>query len=146
MIKIKVAKLKNMLFYLIITRFWYYIAGMRNTIKNHNDFLMADDDPTARSAFFIIRAKPAKDINDPRFGLVVTKRTFKFAVQRNLAKRKLRDWIRATGDKMLDSMDYVFIARRTILDAARDDGRAAMARALNYLAREYGKHDKKSAK
>ena len=119
---------------------------MRNTIKNHNDFLMADNAPTARSAFFIIRAKPAKDINDPRFGLVVTKRTFKFAVQRNLAKRKLRDWIRATGDKMLESMDYVFIARRAILDAARDDGRAAMARALNYLAREYGKHDTKSAK
>ena len=30
-------------------------------------------------------------------------------------------------------MDYVFIARRPILDATREDGRAAMARALAYL-------------
>ncbi len=116
---------------------------MRNTIKNHNDFLVPDENPTARSAFFIIRAKTAKFPDDPRFGLVATKKTFRFAVQRNLAKRKLRDWIRFASDDMAPDMDYVFIARRAILDATRDDGRAAMTRALRYLAHENAKNGKK---
>lgn len=116
---------------------------MRNTIKNHNDFLVPDENPMARSAFFIIRAKTAKFPDDPRFGLVATKKTFRFAVQRNLAKRKLRDWIRFAGDDMAPDMDYVFIARRAILDATRDDGRAAMTRALRYLAHENAKNGKK---
>lgn len=116
---------------------------MRNTIKNHNDFLMTDENLTARSAFFIIRTKPAKFPDDPRFGLVATKKTFRFAVQRNLAKRKLRDWIRFNDALQLADLDYVYIARRSILTAERDDGRAAMARALRYLAHEHAKNGKK---
>lgn len=117
---------------------------MRNTIKNHNDFLMADGDPTARSAFFIIRAKDAKFSDDPRYGLVVTKKTFKFAVDRNRAKRLLRDWIYANEGLLVREMDYIFIARRAILNATRDDGRLAMKKALRYMAREYKSAHKKS--
>ena len=46
---------------------------IRDTIKNHSDFAAGDNDPTARSAFFLVRAKPAKYPDDARFGLIVTK-------------------------------------------------------------------------
>ena len=49
----------------------------RNTIKNHADFALGDNDPTARCAFFLVRAKPAKFPDDPRFGMIVTKKSFK---------------------------------------------------------------------
>ena len=106
---------------------------MRDTIKKHSDFLMTDENPTARSAFFFIRMKPCVVPNNPRYGLTATKRTFKFAVHRNRAKRLLRDWVRFNEKRLRSDMDYVFIARKPILDASREDGRAAMARALTYL-------------
>ena len=116
---------------------------MRDTIKNHKDFLMTDENPVAKSAFFYIRMKPAVIPNNARYGLVATKKTFKFAVHRNLAKRKLRDWVRFTEKHLRPDMDYVFIARKPILEATREDGRAAMARALVYLKRNpKSKNDK----
>ncbi len=114
------------------------IPGMRNTIKNHDDFIMTDENPKALSPFFVVRAKPAKFPNDPRVGFTATKKTFRHAVDRNLAKRKMRDWVRAQESRLLPNMDYVFIARHAIGDASRDDGRAAMARALHYIARTAG--------
>ncbi len=105
---------------------------------------MGENDPVARSPYFLVRAKPAKFADDPRFGLIVTKKTFRHAVDRNRAKRLLRDWI-AHNDKMLSAnMDYVFIARRAILDATRSDGRAALGRALNYMRREIRAMSEKS--
>lgn len=112
---------------------------MRNTIKNHIDFLMTDEDPTARSAYFLIRAKSAKCPDDARYGLIVTKKTFKLAVDRNRAKRLLRDWIAFNEKHMLANMDYVFIARRAILTATRAEGRTAMRKALHYIGKQYGK-------
>ncbi|MBQ8294700.1 MAG: ribonuclease P protein component [Alphaproteobacteria bacterium] len=106
---------------------------MRDTIKAHKDFLMADGDPSARSAFFLIRAKTARFADNPRYGLTVTKRTFRHAVDRNRAKRLLRDWVRFNEKLLRPDLDYVFIARRAILDATRTDGRVAMKKALNYL-------------
>ena len=115
---------------------------MRDTIKNHKDFLMTDENPMARSEFFYVRMKPCAKADDARYGLVATKRTFKFAVQRNRAKRLLRDWVRFNEAALLPDMDYVFVARRAILDATRDDGRAAMARALAYLKKTSNKNAK----
>ena len=94
---------------------------------------MTDENPTAKSAFFIIRMKPCVIQNSARYGVVATKKTFKLAVERNRAKRLLRDWVRFNEDRLRGDMDYVFIARHPILDATRDDGRATMARALTYL-------------
>ena len=108
---------------------------MRDTIKNHKDFFMTDENPTARSLFFYVRMKPCVIPNCPRYGLTATKKTFKFAVERNRAKRLLRDWVRFNEKHLRDDMDYVFIARHHILDASRDEGRRAMARALVYLKR-----------
>lgn len=116
---------------------------MRNTIKKHSDFIVSPDDLSACSSYFIIRAKYAKFPNDARYGLVVTKRTFKHAVDRNRAKRLLRDWIRFHADMMLPSKDYVFIARAPILRATRDDGRIAMRKALHWIKKTYRNESEK---
>ena len=110
---------------------------MRDTIKKHEDFARTPDDLSGMSAFFIARAKPAKYPDDARYGLVVTKKTFKHAVDRNRAKRLLRDWIAYNEKYMLANMDYVFIARHKILDATRNDGRDAMRKALHWISKSY---------
>ena len=108
----------------------------RDTIKNHTDFAMGENDPTARCAYFLVRAKLAKFPDDARYGIIVTKKTFKHAVDRNRAKRLLRDWI-AFNEKMLrPEWDYVFVVRRAILDADRTSGRVAMKKALHYLRKQ----------
>ncbi|MEE1110915.1 MAG: ribonuclease P protein component [Alphaproteobacteria bacterium] len=109
---------------------------MRDTIKKHLDFKTKDSDPSARCAYFLIRVKPVKDIEKPRYGLVVTKKTFKHAIDRNRAKRLLRDWI-AFNDKFLrPDWDYIFIARRNILQADRTSGRVAMKKALGFIRKQ----------
>ena len=80
---------------------------MRDTIKNHKDFIMTDDNPVAKSEFFYVRMKPCTIDGDARYGVVATKRTFKFATQRNRAKRLLRDWVRFNEAMLLSDMDYV---------------------------------------
>lgn len=102
---------------------------------------MGEDDPTAKCQLFLVRMKPAKYPDDPRYGLIVTKKMFKHAVDRNRAKRLLRDWIANNEKKMCPGWDYIFVVRRGILDASRTDGRVAMRKALHYLRKTYG--DKK---
>jgi len=111
---------------------------MRNTIKQHRHFLVAETDETARSAFFLIRMRAARVPDDPQYGLIVTKRMFKHAVDRNRAKRLLRDWIAYNEKWMRPDRDYIFIVRRDILNATRTDGRVAMKKALRYLGRLNG--------
>lgn len=109
---------------------------IRDTIKNHSDFIAGENDPTARCAFFLVRAKPAKYPDDARFGLIVTKKTFKHAVDRNRAKRLIRDWIEYNEKMMRDDWDYIFVIRRDILSAERQSGREAMRKALHYLKKQ----------
>ncbi|MDR0726725.1 MAG: ribonuclease P protein component [Rickettsiales bacterium] len=106
---------------------------MRSTIKNHKDFAMGDTAPTAKTSLFIVRARPTLFPGDARYGLVATKKTFKLAVHRNRAKRCLRVWIRENESSLNPDMDHVFIARNPILNATKDEGIAATAKALRYL-------------
>ncbi len=106
---------------------------IRDTIKKHDDFVPGANDQTARCAYFLIRAKHTKWPDAPRYGLIVTKKTFKHAIDRNRAKRLLRDWIEYNEKMLCNNWDYIFIARRDILGATRTDGRVAMKKALNYL-------------
>lgn len=110
---------------------------MRDTIKKHSDFHMAEDDPSARTAFFSVRAKNTAFPGDARIGFMATKRTFKLAVDRNRAKRLMRDWVRFCDDLMAPEFDYVFYAREPILNATRDEGRAAMTKALQHILKKY---------
>lgn len=106
---------------------------IRDTIKKHIDFATPDENPSAHCSYFLIRTKPAKYPDDARYGLVVTKKSFRLAVTRSRVKRMLRDWIAFNEKLMCSDMDYVFIARRAITDATRTDGRVAMRKALNYI-------------
>ena len=110
---------------------------MRDTIKKHSDFLMSPYDPSARSEFFIVRAKKTAFLGNARVGFTATKHTFKLATDRNRAKRLMRDWVRFCEDLMVPEFDYVFIARAPILTATRDMGRDAMARALKHILKKY---------
>lgn len=94
---------------------------MRDTIKSHKDFHLEITDPSASSVFFVVRAKAARFPDNPRIGFMVTKRTFKFAVHRNRAKRLLRDWVRFCNDLMAPEYDYIFFVRARILTANRDE-------------------------
>lgn len=105
----------------------------RKTIKKHDDFATVLDAPSARSAYFFIRTKKAKFENDARYGLVVTKKTFKHAIDRNRAKRLLRDWIAYNESLLRPDWDYIFIVKRDIFCADRYSGRNAMKKALRYL-------------
>ena len=110
---------------------------IRDTIKKHDDFAMDEDDPIAKSRYFLIRAKVTKFPRDARYGLIVTKKTFKHAVDRNRAQRLLREWIRFHHDMMLPDMDYIFVARAPILKATREEGRVAMRKALHWIKKSY---------
>ena len=83
---------------------------MRNTIKSHQDFKTDLIEPAARCAYFVIRTKNAKFSDDPRYGLVVTKKRFKHAVQRNRAKRLLRDWIAFNENKTVNKTAVIFVS------------------------------------
>ncbi|MDR1361083.1 MAG: ribonuclease P protein component [Rickettsiales bacterium] len=107
---------------------------MRNTIKKHSDFIMAEDDPVFRCPWFIARARKTKFSGDARFGLTATKRTFKHAVDRNRAKRLLRAWLRANEARLNPELDYVFIARAPILETDLKTGKNVMKTALKKLA------------
>lgn len=110
---------------------------MRDTIKNHNDFHTTDSDPSARSEYFFVRAKPARFPDNPRVGFMVTKRVFKLAVHRNRAKRLMRDWVQFNLDLMVPEFDYIFTARSPIINADRETGRLAMMRALTHILKKY---------
>ena len=115
---------------------------IRDTIKKHDDFAMDEDDPIAKSRYFLIRAKVTKFPRDARYGLIVTKKTFKHAVDRNRAKRLLRDWIAFNEDLMLSDLDYIFIAHNCLLNCNRESGRAKVAKALDKISKSYIKNAK----
>ncbi len=105
----------------------------RKTIRNHKDFIVSHDNPAAINSYFLTKAKPMAK-SDARYGIIASKRIFKLAVQRNRAKRLLRDWIAYNEDLMLPNLDYIFIAREAILDCSREIGRNKMASALKKIS------------
>ena len=115
----------------------------RKTILNHQDFLTPIDCISGRCEFFVVKTKSSKIPNNPRYGIIVTKRTLKLAIHRNRAKRLLRDWIAFNEDLMIPELDYVFIAYNTILDATRDIGRQRMRKIFKNIARQYKKNETK---
>ena len=112
----------------------------RKTILKHDDFVTPKDGISSHCEYFMVRTKPAKIPNDPRYGIIVSKRTFKLAVQRNRAKRMLRDWIAVNENIMNPDLDYVIIAFNTILGASRDLGREKMRKILRRIARIYERY------
>lgn len=120
------------------------MGGMRKTIKRHTDFVISDDDLMAKSAGLFIRVRPTRFPGDARYGLVTTKRTFRHAVERNRARRRIRAWLRVHEKMLNPDFDYVFIARTSINNWTYKDGLDAMRKALHFLSRQTAKkHDAK---
>ena len=117
----------------------------RKTIRNHNDFFVPQTDLMAVSDYFLVKAKNAKIPCDARYGIITSKKTFKLAVQRNRAKRLMRDWIAFNENLMNDNLDYIFIPRSAILGAQRQDGREKLEKALNKILKTYEQNTKKSS-
>ena len=65
-----------------------------------------------------------------RLGVVASKRTFRRAVDRNRAKRLLREAFRLSYARFNANHDLVIIARRRILDARRQDVEQELVRLL----------------
>ena len=105
----------------------------RKTIRKHMDFITPPDCLMARGSFFVIKTKPAKIPNDARYGLVVTKKSFKLATQRNHVKRLIRDWIAYNQDLMSPELDYIFILNPSVLDKNRENGRKEIQKAFEKI-------------
>ena len=111
---------------------------MRNTIKNHKDFAFPENGPSVVTPLFIARARKTMWPGDARYGLIVTKRTMKLAVERNRAKRLIRTWLRGNNEIMRLDMDYIFILRRAILDADFVSGMEIVKKSLKCLDKKLG--------
>ena len=110
----------------------------RKTIRNHKDFYIPHDSNLVASCdCFVLRAKPAKIPSDARYGILATKKVFRFAVQRNRAKRLVRDWLAFHENLMNNNLDYVFILRAPILNMDRKSGRKEMEYVLNKISEIY---------
>ena len=108
---------------------------MRKTIKKHKDFECDDTANVVATDLFIVKSRATLFPGDARYGLIVTKRTFRHAVNRNRAKRLLRAWIRQSEDGLDDRLDYIFIARAKILGADLPTGLAVMKKALRKISK-----------
>lgn len=92
----------------------------------------------------MLKAKYAKITGDARYGLIASKKTFKLAVQRNRAKRLMRDWLAFNEDLMLPDLDYIFILHNSILECDRESGRKSVASALKKISKMHEKNAKES--
>ncbi len=69
-----------------------------------------------------------------RVGVVASKRTFHLAVERNRAKRLMREAFRMLRGQLADGVDVVLLGRRKLLESKRDD----VERDLLYAWRKLG--------
>lgn len=113
----------------------------RKTLRKHKDFIAPKNVLLARSGAFWVKALPTKTPDDARYGLVVSKKSFKLAVQRNRAKRLIRDWIAFNQDLMLPQLDYIFFMNIEILEYNREHGRDDVKHALKRISKLYKKQD-----
>jgi len=111
----------------------------RKTIRKHLDFYRPHDCLTVRAVPCIIKAKPAKLLDDARYGIVVSKRGYFLSTKRNRAKRLLRDWIGFNEKLMEPELDYVFFANDNLDMFSRETGRQEIATALKKISKLYGK-------
>jgi ribonuclease P protein component len=70
--------------------------------------------------FMVMWTKTGPDAS-LRLGVIASKRTFRRAVDRNRAKRLLREAYRLNRFRLNGDLDVVLVARRNILKASRQD-------------------------
>lgn len=94
----------------------------QNRIVLNNDFQRVFANKTnIVSKFMVVWICEGTSGEGLRLGVVASKRTFRRAVDRNRAKRLLRESFRLNRAKINMDLDLVIIARRKILSAKRQD-------------------------
>jgi ribonuclease P protein component len=102
---------------------------MKNTIKAHKNFNFENAKTIVTPAIIVKYRKKLHDSGE--YGLVVSKKVFPLAVQRNRAKRLMREWIRRCG--LPPAVDILLIARKSILEIAAKDGAGRIAKAIKKI-------------
>jgi len=67
-----------------------------------------------RNRFFLLKFKP-NNLKNSRFGIVVSTKVSKKAVDRNLVKRRVREIIRANLENIKDGFDVVLVMKKESL-------------------------------
>jgi len=104
---------------------------MKNTIKSHKNFKFPENNWITCGSFHL-KWRP-KLFETAQYGLVVAKKIFPQAVNRNRAKRLLRVWIQA--NRLPTDMDVLFIARPSILDTKMPEGINRVRTAINKIGK-----------
>ena len=84
-------------------------------LRQRADFLAAASGIKVPATAFVLQARKRADDGPARFGFTVSKKVGN-AVERNRVRRRLRDIVRLSGTKRMQSgHDYVLIGRRAAL-------------------------------
>jgi ribonuclease P protein component len=99
-------------------------------LKQRADFLAAASGAKVSTAAFVLQRRERGDGGPARIGFTVSRKVGT-AVERNRARRRLRDMVRRS-DGVRSGSDYVLVARRAALsrrfDVMAEDFRAALQR------------------
>lgn len=105
--------------------------GRTAKIKSSRRFQEVFASPDKRVGRFIVMWSGAgtAESGESRIGIVASKRTFRHAVERNRAKRLIRESFRLLRPEFRGApRDFVVVAKRRILDAKSGDVREDMRR------------------
>lgn len=109
-------------------------------LRHRADFLAAAAGPRAPTPAFVLQLRQREEGGPPRVGFTAT-RKIGTAVERNRARRRLREMVRASREALVPGHDYVVIARRSalahpfeLLVADFDKALRRVGRATNKLA------------
>ncbi len=108
--------------------------GRAAKIKSSRRFQEVFASPDKRVGRFVVvwSAAGASESGESRLGIVASKRTFRHAVERNRAKRLIRESFRSLRDEIRGGpRDFVIIAKRKILDVKCGDVREDMRRIVS---------------
>ncbi len=104
-------------------------------LKQRADFLAAATGSKVATAAFVLQARARGDTAPCRIGFTVSRKVGT-AVERNRVRRRLRDIVRRSGDRLLRTgHDYVLIGRRGALHRPFDGLTEDFENALRRLER-----------
>lgn len=104
--------------------------GRNARLRSESAFREAFQKEGLPTRTLVLWVRSAPDANR-RVGVVASKRTFRLAVDRNRAKRLLREAFRLQRHRIQDGADFVLLARRAILDVRRQRVEADLLHALS---------------
>jgi ribonuclease P protein component len=103
-------------------------------LKVRRDFVSAAGGRKVSKRAFTLQARRRGDTLPARIGFTVTKRTAKKAVERNRIRRRLKEAVRLTAERLVrPGVDYVLIGRRAALTIPFTELTSELSAALTEL-------------